>query len=326
MQSTLEAEIEDMREDLEGRFGDDGDVPELLDDYLGDDGELQTALEDAFGDDGHLSDRLDEELGEDGERFQAALDPDREGTPTNRLKSQLIDRIDTLRDKLTEEETRAAERQRSPKGGEEFEDTVAEMLDDLVYGTNDEVRHTGDKEGEIPGEKVGDHVLTLGETGQRVVIESKSDRSYTQPKIKNELDDALDNRAADVAIFVSECESYIPEKVGYFQEFDKNRLAVSLSQDEDDQIDAGFLRVAVNWARMRAIEDYVDTNASIDTEAVQARVENIRDRVEQVSDIKKKCSSIEDTAETVKSKLDELRDDVTDDLNKITAELSKEAS
>lgn len=45
----------------------------------------------------------------------------------------------------------------------------------------------------------------------------------------------------------------------------------------------------------------------------------------QVSEIKKKCSGIEDTAETIKSELDALRDDVTDELNQIIAELSKDA-
>jgi hypothetical protein len=140
------------------------------------------------------------------------------------------------------------------------------------------------------------------------------------------LDRSLENRSADVAIFISECESYIPNKVGYFQEFDKQRLAVCLSKDEEDELDWGFLQIGLNWARMRAIEQYVDTGASLDPETVQARVESIRQRVDQVSNIKGKCSNIRSTADEIKSNLDELRDDVTDDLNQITAELSKERS
>jgi len=323
MQTALENELTDVREELDNRFGDEGDLPELLDDYFGEDGELREALADAFGEDGELTDRLDEQLGEDGERLQAALDPDADGTPTNRLKLQLIERIDSLRDKLVEEAGAQEERQLSPRKGEDFENTVAEMLDDTVYRTNDSVRHTGTKEGDT-GEKVGDHVITLGETGQRIVIESKSEADYNEPKIRDQLNRALENRSADVAIFVSESESYVPNKVGYFQEFDKQRLAVCLSEDDDDDLDRGFLQVGLNWARMRAIEERVDTGTSLDPETVQARVENVRQRVEQVSEVKKKCSSITDTAEQIKSELDELRDDVTDDLNQITAELSKD--
>jgi len=325
MQTALENELTDVREDLDNRFGNEGDLPELLDDYFGEDGELREALTDAFGEDGELTDRLDEQLGEDGERLQAALDPDADGTPTNRLKSQLIERIDRLRDKLAEEAGAQEERQLSPRKGEDFEDTVAELLDDTVYRTNDTVRHTGTEEGDT-GEKVGDHVLILGETGQRIVIESKSEAGYSESKIRDQLDRALGNRSADVAIFVSECESYLPNKLGYFQEFDKQRLSVCLSEDDEDDLDRGFLQVGLNWARMRAIEKHVDTGTRPDPETVQAQVENVRQRVKQVSEVKKKCSTIKDTAEQIKSELDELRDDVTDDLNQITAELSKEQS
>jgi predicted nuclease with TOPRIM domain len=325
MQTALEEELTDVRDDLDDRFGDEGDLPELLDDYFGEEGELREALTDAFGEDGELTDRLDEQLGEDGERLQAAFDPDTEGTPTNRLKSQLIDRIDSLRDKLAEEAGAQEERQLSPRKGEDFEETVAGLLDDTVYGTNDTVRHTGTEEGDA-GEKVGDHVFTIGETGQRIVIESKSEDDYTEPKIRDQLDRALENRSADVAIFVSECETYVPNKVGYFKEFDKQRLAVCLSEEPDDELDRGFLQVGLNWARMRAMEEYVDTGADLDPEEVQGRVENVRNRVGQVSSIKRKCGEITDMAENVKSELDELRDDVTDELNQITAELSKEAT
>jgi hypothetical protein len=124
MQTALEEELTDVRDDLDDRFGDEGDLPELLDEYFGEDGELREALTDAFGEDGELSDRLDEQLGEDGERLQEALDPDTDGTPTNRLKSQLIDRIDSLRDKLAEEAGAQEERQLSPRKGEDHSSLV----------------------------------------------------------------------------------------------------------------------------------------------------------------------------------------------------------
>jgi hypothetical protein len=322
MQSALETELDDVRTDLDDRFGDDGELSRVLEAYLGEDGELRAALDDAFGEDGDLTARLDEELGEDGERLQTALDPNADGTPTYRLKQQLIERIEEVKETVTKEAGAEEERQRSPQKGVEFEETVAGMLDNIVYGTNDTVRHTGTEEGDTD-EKVGDHVLTLGETDQRIVIESKSEQNYTQPQIKSQLDRALENRSADIAVFVSECESYVPDKVGYFQEFDKQRVAVSLSEDTEDTLDQGFLQIGLNWARMRAIEEYVDTDTEIDPEVIQARVDSVRDRVSQVSEIKKRCSSISDTAEEVKSDLDELRDNVTDDLNQIIAELSK---
>lgn len=203
MQSALESELDEVKDELDDRFGDDGDLQRVFDEYLGDEGQLRTALDDAFGENGDLPDRLDEQLGENGERLRAALDPDDDGTPTNRLKSQLIERIEEIKRTLAEEAGAREERQRSPRKDADFEDTVAEMLGDIVYGTNDTVRHTGTEEGDTGG-KVGDHVLTLGETDQRIVIKSKSETDYSEPDIRDELDQALENRSADVAVFVSE--------------------------------------------------------------------------------------------------------------------------
>lgn len=81
----------------------------------------------------------------------------------------------------------------------------------------------------ISGRKVGDYVLTLADTGQRIVVEAKSDQSYTQPKIKDELKSAIKNRDADYVIIIFEAESQVLDKVGYFQEFDIDYLSVALS-------------------------------------------------------------------------------------------------
>jgi hypothetical protein len=326
MKDALDDELDDVREDLHETFGDDGDVQQLLDDHLGDDGQLRGHLEDAFEEDGLLSERLDDELGEDGERIQDALDPSREGTPTHQLKTDLREEIRSLRDKISEEAGREEERQQSWKKGEDFEETVANLLDDIVYQTAHGVEHTGDEEGEIPGRDVGDHVLTLAETGQRIVFESKSEQNYTAPKIKEEMGEAIENRDADYGIFVTECESYVPNKVGYFQEWDEEILVVALCHDEDDEIDPGFLRIAFNWAKIRTLQAHVDTGESVDPETIQAQVESVRDSIDRFSTVKTKCREIESTAREIKTMLDEIREDVLSDLNTVTTELSKAES
>ncbi|MDY6776001.1 MAG: hypothetical protein SV253_08005 [Halobacteria archaeon] len=242
MQQEFEQEIRRIEEEVEEKFGEDGRVPRIFEDHLGQDGHLRQHIEDAFAEDGPFKERLDEELGENGERIQNALDPDTEGTPTYRLKQALQDQIRSLRDKIEEEETAEELRRKTTLKGDDFEETVGNILSDLVYGTNDEVEHTGEKVGEIGGRKVGDFVVTLNDTGQRIVVEAKSDSGYSQPDIKEELEDAIENRDADYGVIVFECESYIPDKVGYFHEFDSKRLSVALSEDEEDDPEPGFLR------------------------------------------------------------------------------------
>lgn len=325
MRHNFEAEIERIEDHVEEKFGDDGDVPQTLDEHLGDDGTLRSHIEDAFGEDGVFAERLDEELGEDGDRIQQALDPDTEGTPTYRLKSSIQEQIDRLRDKIekqaTEEETEERMKRRSTLKGDDFEDTVGNLLSDLVYGTSHEVEATGEKIGELTDRKVGDFVLTLADTNQRIVVEAKSDQSYSQPDIKNELEEAIENRDADYGIIVFEAESQVPDKVGYFHEFDTDRLSVALSSDEEDDPEPGYLRIAFNWARTRTVQAHVDTGTDLDPEAIQTEVSEVEAEIDRFSTIRKKTTSIKNTANEIDEQLDEIEGEVKTRLTDIRTEL-----
>ena len=328
MRHSFESEIERIEDQVEEKFGDDGEVPQTLENHLGADGKLRGHIDEAFGEDGVFVERLDEELGEDGDRIQQALDPDTEGTPTYRLKSSIQNQIERLRDKIeeqaTEEETEERMKRRSTLKGEDFEDTVSTLLSDLVYGTSHEVEPTGEKVGELSNRKVGDFVLTLADTDQRIVVEAKSDQSYTQPRIKKELENAIENRDADYGIIVFEAESQVPDKVGYFHEFDNDRLAVALSADEEEEPEPGYLRIAFSWARTRAIQMYVDTGTELDPEAIQTEVGELEDEIDQFSTIRKKTTSIKNTANEIDEELDEIEGEVKSRLADIRAELRSE--
>ena len=325
MQRELQGEIDRIEDEVEAKFGDDGDVPQIFENHLGDDGRLRQHIEEAFGEDGPFKKRLDEELGENGERIQQALDPDREGTPTYRLKQSLQSQIDRLRDKIEEQET-AEEvekelRAKTTLKGEDFEDTVENILSDLVYGTSNELEYTGDTVGEIGDRKVGDFVVTLDKTGQRIVVEAKSDSGYSQRDIKEELTDAVENRDADYGIIVFECESYIPNKVGYFHEFDSERLSVALSEDEDDDVEPGFLRIGFNWAATRAIQGYADAGTAFDPEVVQEGVGEVKDSIDRFSTIRKKTTSIKQTANEIDEELADIESEVKSELADIRTEI-----
>lgn len=316
----FEDEIDRIENQIEETFGDDGEVPQTLETHLGEDGSLRTHIEHAFGEDGIFAERLDEELGEDGERIQDALNPDREDTPTYRLKTTLQDQIERLRDKIEEESATEELKQRTTLKGDDFEDNVGQILDNLVYGTSHEVEPTGEVIGELTDRKVGDYVLTLAETGQRIVIEAKSDQSYTQPKIKAELDDAIENRDADYGIIVFEAESQVPNKVGYFHEFDTDRLSIALSDDEDD-IEPGYLRIGFNWARTRLIQTSVDSDTNLDPEAIQSGIEGVESEIESFSTIRSKTTKIRDRANEIDAELDEMQSEIKSQLTDIRTEI-----
>jgi DNA replication protein DnaD len=158
LQTSFEEEIEQVRDELEETFGEDGELDEALTDHLGEDGTLREHIEDAFGEDGELTERLESVLGKDGSKIQDALDPDVEGTPTYRLKQAIRE----IRKALEREAGREEERQQSWKKGDDFEETLGNLLDTLVYHTTHEVEHPGDQEGETPGRAVGYYAPTPG--------------------------------------------------------------------------------------------------------------------------------------------------------------------
>jgi len=321
MQQEFEREIERIEEEVQEKFGEEGEVPRVFEDHLGEEGSLWRQIEEAFAEDGPFKERLDEELGEDGEKIQKALDPDVEGTPTYRLKQTIQDQIDSLRDKIEEKETEESIRRKTTLKGDDFEDTVENILTDLVYGTSHEMEYTGETEGEITNRKVGDFVITLNDTGQRIVVEAKSDKGYSQPDIKEELEDAIENRDADYAIIVFECESYIPDKVGYFHEFDNKRLSVALRENEDDDIEPGFLRIAHNWAQTRVVQNYVSADTAFDPETLQNSVDEISDLVGRFSTIRRKTKSIRGTANEIDEELEDIENEVKSELADIRAEM-----
>ncbi|MFC7137660.1 hypothetical protein ACFQRB_16765 [Halobaculum litoreum] len=329
--STLELadttrEVEYVRREfdtLREAFADEvAEVEREFEDAFGDDGEFEGRLDDAFGEGGAFADRLDEQFGEEGEVIQQALDPDNDGSPLNRIRQTFREEIRDLSEKLERQAGAEEERELSHRSGYDFEDTVQEMLADATYNTSDDVERTAETEGELPGRGVGDFVYTIGETGQRIAIEAKSVEGYTRPKIDEEMADAIENRDADFGVFVSECESFVPDTVGYFQPYD-DYVCVSLSADRDDEVDESFLRIALSWARTRAIQGHVDAGDDLDPEEVQSRVEAVRDELDRISNAKRKCTEMQSTADDVKGLLDGLRDDVIVELDGITTELSK---
>lgn len=330
MRSDFEGEIERIEKEVDDKFGSDGEVPAVFDQHLGEDGTLRTRLDDAFGEDGVFTERLDEELGEDGERIQGALDPDTDGTPLQRLRNQLKSDINELRDKIesvtTEQETRKEVRSKTSLKGEDFEETTRELLSDIAHGTSHELEYTGETTGELTDQKVGDFVLTLGDTGQRIVVEAKSEKDYSQPDIKEELDRAIENRDADYGIIVFECEEYVPNKVGYFHEFENDRLSVALSEDEEeDEVEPGFLRIAFNWARTRTFQNHGDAGSEMDVEVIQTGLDEVGSQIDRFSTIRKKTTSIKKTANGIDEELEEIETEVGKRLTEIRTELASDS-
>jgi hypothetical protein len=131
-------------------------------------------------------------------------------------------------------------------------------------------------------------------------------------------------RDADYGIIVFAAESQVPDKVGYFHEFDNDRLSVALSTEEEEDPDPGYLRIAFNWARTRVVQMYIDTDSGLDPEAIQTEVGEIEAEIDRFSTIKKKTTSIRHTANDIDSELEEIESEVKSRLTDIRTEIQSD--
>lgn len=323
LEEELVSDVEEFQEELDEMVGEDGDLQEALDSYVGDDGQLQRHIEDAFGDDGPFVERLDEELGEDGERIQQALDPDKEGSPTYRLEQRLKDEIKSIREKIVEEETEADLRSRTYLKGGDFEDSVGQILGEIVRQTANDVEFTGDTTGEI-GRDVGDFVVKLAGTDQNIVVEAKTESKSVQ-RIKGEMEEALRNRDAAYGIFVTDTLENLPAtKTGWFHEFPEyNSVVVAMSETAEEEIEPGYLRIAFHWARMRAVQEYAEVGSGFDPGELRSEVSEIEEEIKRFKAVRGQCEEIKKSRKSIEDTLDDIEGDIKQRLGEIEAELSK---
>lgn len=313
---TLQAEIEDV-------LGANGQLQQLLDEHVGENGTLEERIEAAFDDDGPFVERLDEELGENGERIQAALDPDNEGSPTYRLEQRLKDEIKAIREKIVEREARSELRNRTYLKGGDFEATVQQILEEIVRQTPNNVEYTGDMSGQLDRD-VGDFVVTLANTSQKIAIEAKTE-SYSTQRIKDEMQEVLQNREADYGLFVTDNLENLPRtKTGWFHEFpQQDTVVVALRETTDQEFEPGYLRMAMHWARMRAVQAYAEVDSSFDPDQLQADLKEIRDSIDRFQTIRGHCTKINKSRNRIEETLDEIEQNVKQRVTNIEAELTK---
>lgn len=323
LEDELTEEVGTFQEELNEKLGDDGELQETLEDHVGENGTLEQRIEAAFGDDGAFAERLDEELGENGERIQSALNIDNDDSPIYRLEQRLKDEIDSIREKVVEEEAEAELRSQTYLKGGDFEDTVQQVLEEIVRQTPNNVRFTGDTTGEM-GRDVGDFVVDLADTGQNIVVEAKTE-SYSTQSIKDEMQEALQNRDADYGIFVTDTLENLPRtKTGWFHEFpDQNAVIVAMSETAEKDIEPGYLRIAFHWARMRAVQAYAEMGDGFEPEELRSELTEIEEDIGRFKTVRGQCTEIRKSRERIEETLDDIEQSIKNRIAAIEAELTK---
>lgn len=262
----------------------------------------------------------------DGLTDQFSLDKDGSGmSRVKKLFEEKVEEIKTannsffseLRVHLGMQETRAEEVEKGTQKGRDFETVLYEKVAELGQQLQDSTDNVTGTVGVIPRSKVGDYVITLGDTsgapGRRIVIEAKKERSYRLRDAMEELKQAKENRQSDCGIFAF-AKGYEPVEMGDFK-IDGNDFLCTVDEAAlDHSQSAIFLEAAYKIARVYIItQTRKEKKGDVDIAVVKENIQKMLKQTELMSELLTKAKTIqtsgeyiEKTAKTIKEELESI--------------------
>jgi hypothetical protein len=313
-------------------FGDHGQFQGLLGSAFGDNGTVRALLNKTLGPGSDFWNKLDPGsrtglLAGIEKAVQTSLDTviesvksqmslDEPASAVSRLRNTIEQENTKLRESVTalvgevqrivgKEEGKAEEAQFGVGKGMKFEDQIYEILARQAKGFGDLSESTQGSTGTIPRSKIGDAIITLGESfttapGARIVFEFKMAHGY---KFKDALDEvalARRNRNAAIGVMVF-ARGYEPPEIGSFR---KVGDAIFCSVDEKEVAEGKNL-IAMEAAYAVARGLAVSLNKS--GEGINI-AEALRTQVEGIVSLAQKLTEIQTKAQTVRNSGDAIAD------------------
>ena len=344
MNKNLSKSIEDIGNEFEKYFNEDGElIKELSDNKEEMVKELNAELEKFIDPNNResatskLTEILETEEGKVLEAFEKALNPDNADSQIHKLKENLekkfteeikllTDDIEKILQELKIDKATSEMKEKSTAKGATHEDSVQQALTEIAIG--DVVQRTGEIVGLIPKSKVGDHVIELNSNSRlsdlKIVFESKSANTYNSSSaISKELNAAINNRGADFGIFVFDS----------YERFDKisslpfhiisDNMALTVFNDETGDLP---LKIAYIWAKSVLMNSDEVTSKSIDIsydEVIKGLTEAVT-QVKKLSTAKSNNKKAFDAVNDNETLIPEIRKNVQDKLNELISLLDSE--
>jgi hypothetical protein len=247
----------------------------------------------------------------------ANLTLDNENSPLFRLRRELKEIIERMETSSTEFHKKVAitlesfkarkeESARSTRHGGEFEEAVGALAQAETQKAGDIFEATGNKTGVIGYCKVGDHIITLGAEsaapGAKIVVEAKEDRSYDLANALEEINQARQNREAQVGIFVFS-KNTAPSGLEPFSRHGKDIIVV---WDRDDPATDIFLRVGLSVAKALVIREKMADEKSKDMIALKTAMVGISTDISMLAEISKWAKTVKRSGLKIEKKADNL--------------------
>jgi Uncharacterized protein conserved in bacteria (DUF2130) len=210
----------------------------------------------------------------------------------------------------------AAEHERSTAKGRPYEEAVFEAIEAIAAAQGDDCDAVGDLRG-VGGRK-GDVVVDLdgcsGRPRGRIVFEAKNSKRSRNEALA-ELDEAMNQRAADYAVWVVPSEDKLPARARSLREIEGDKLFVVYDPEDGSRL---ALEVAYSLARARVVMAKAGADG-LDASAVRAEVERAMVAMEDVRRIKSQLTGAAGQIEDARKIVDGMAERVRGHLAQIDA-------
>lgn len=257
---------------------------------------------------------------------------DEDNSSINKLQSNLSKQFEEFFQKsvnsLSDIKTAIGVKSESAKGtsqGRDFEDVISDYLMKVSENSNFSVEYVGNKNGKSG--RVGDFLLTFDESSAipdyKIVVEAKNSDSYNLDKAKKELEQAKENRDADIGIFIFK-KGKEPSVINDFYRVGSD-FFITL---DDEAVVLGnkalFLDASIKIAILSAIAlRQENTNSDIDIRSLENSITEISDQIKLLSQIKSKSSTIENNSRWIREIVTEMETKLSETINNIQQAIYK---
>ncbi len=222
----------------------------------------------------------------------------------------MVEKLESMKLEIAElrsEKVRLAEiaavAEKGTAKGRTYEEAVALAIDAIASVQGDDCEAVGDVRGE--GGRKGDVVVAIdacaGPARGRIVFEAKNSQ-LSRNRALAELDEALETRGADFAIFVVPSEDKLPARTRPLREFNGDKMFVVYDAEEDGRL---ALEVAYALARARVLMNRGEEE-SVDPAAIRAEVERALGAMEDVRRIKTQLTNASGGIDSARQILDSM--------------------
>ena len=298
----------------------DGDTPlgklvNNLDQYFSDEGVLKKLLDSHFDLDNKRSSMskfaklLEENFDVDKGTIKILLDPNKDGSPVNQLRNELIKHFNEVKEKLSIIETERALIEKTTLKGGEFEDTVYEQLNEMTVPYGDRVKDVRNSVGCMG--KCGDFLVCLRECEKdKIVFEVKNSHAYKSSisKTETEIENAMKNRTASFGIFIFKYREQLPHKLQPLKISTNYIIASS---------EGNCLYYAYRVGRILLESQRSRNDDKIPIKKIEKEINTLLERSTSIEDAIKKAKTIQSASESIETILKPLRTDIENSLERI---------